>query len=116
MQRRSGSTLRDASAAGTVRTSKELRRRRSPSASKDTERQDKMSSNTSSTSVAPKAGSQDSKQDKPAAQAGNTKPEVVSQEGFDYVLDAMNGEDNMKEETKEYKPAKSSNFRARPSA
>lgn len=39
------------------------------------------------------------------------QPDVVSQDGFDYVLDAMNGEDNMKEETKDYKPAKSSNFR-----
>ena len=31
---------------------------------------------------------------------------MVSQEGFDYVLNAMNGEDNMKEETKDYKPTK----------
>ena len=30
----------------------------------------------------------------------------VSQEGFDYVLNAMNGEDNMKQETKDYKPTK----------
>ena len=30
----------------------------------------------------------------------------VSQEGFDYVLHAMNGEDNMKEEAKDYKPTK----------
>jgi hypothetical protein len=28
----------------------------------------------------------------------------VSQDGFDYVLNAMNGEENMKEETKNYKP------------
>ncbi|EIE25212.1 hypothetical protein COCSUDRAFT_52795 [Coccomyxa subellipsoidea C-169] len=33
-------------------------------------------------------------------------PKEVSQEGFDYVLNAMNGEDNMKEETKDYKPSK----------
>ena len=30
----------------------------------------------------------------------------VSQEGFDYVLNAMNGEDNMKQETTDYKPTK----------
>ncbi len=39
---------------------------------------------------------------KPAVQEA---PKEVSQEGFDYVLNAMNGEDNMKEETKDYKPA-----------
>jgi len=31
-------------------------------------------------------------------------PKEVSQDGFDYVLNAMNGEENMKEETKNYKP------------
>ena len=46
-----------------------------------------------------------------AANRAEQKPKVVSQEGFDYVLDAMNGEDNMKEETKDYKPATTSNFR-----
>ena len=50
------------------------------------------------------------------AQKVDTKPEPekttngdtkeVSQEGFDYVLHAMNGEDNMKEEAKDYKPTK----------
>lgn len=34
------------------------------------------------------------------------EPKEVSQEGFDYVLNAMNGEENMKEETKNYKPMK----------
>jgi hypothetical protein len=37
-------------------------------------------------------------------QKKDTEPKEVSQEGFDYVLNAMNGEDNMKEETKNYKP------------
>ncbi len=33
-------------------------------------------------------------------------PKEVSQEGFEYVLNAMNGEANMKEEIKDYKPDK----------
>ena len=37
-------------------------------------------------------------------QKKDAEPKEVSQEGFDYVLNAMNGEDNMKEETKNYRP------------
>ena len=36
----------------------------------------------------------------------DTDIKEVSQDGFDYVLNAMNGEDNMKEETRDYKPTK----------
>ena len=39
-------------------------------------------------------------------QAKDADIKEVSQDGFDYVLNAMNGEDNMKEETKDYKPTK----------
>lgn len=42
---------------------------------------------------------------------GLQQHEEVSQDGVDYVLDAMNGADNMKQETQDYKPAKKSNFR-----
>ena len=39
-------------------------------------------------------------------EASKEPPKEVSQEGFDYVLNAMNGEENMKEEMKDYKPEK----------
>lgn len=55
------------------------------------------------------ATSQQSADTKPAPeQSKTTDIKEVSQDGFDYVLNAMNGEDNMKEETKNYKPSQAS--------
>ncbi|KAK9846532.1 hypothetical protein WJX81_006096 [Elliptochloris bilobata] len=50
------------------------------------------------------------KSDKPAAVSNptaadvKTLPNAKEDEGFDYVLDAMNGPDNMKKENADYKP------------
>lgn len=52
------------------------------------------------------AGTQQKVDTKPVPDKTNTDMKEVSQDGFDYVLNAMNGEDNMKEETKDYKPTK----------
>ena len=54
------------------------------------------------------ATSQQKADTKPAPEESKTTDtKEVSQDGFDYVLNAMNGEDNMKEETKNYKPSQS---------
>ncbi len=52
------------------------------------------------------ASTQQKADTKPVPEKSTADIKEVSQEGFDYVLNAMNGEDNMKEETKDYKPTK----------
>lgn len=54
------------------------------------------------------ASTQQKLETKPAPEhSKEEKATEASQDGFDYVLNAMNGEDNMKEEIKDHKPTKS---------
>ncbi|CAL5222600.1 g4991 [Coccomyxa viridis] len=59
-----------------------------------------------SDAVLPMTSTQQKADTKPVPEKTDADIKEVSQDGFDYVLNAMNGEDNMKEETKDYKPTK----------